>query len=209
MMRSPLAGPGWKYVSFGLLVSCAGFLGFINCWLSLLAIPGLFLTGFALNFFRDPERKVPGDPKFIYSPCDGTVLAVRKEGPGDLMTVRIFMSPLNVHVNRSPIAGKIEKIVYHAGGFAAAMKPEARQNERNVVTFTDGSFRVVVEQISGFVARRIACWVKEGDMRASGERYGMIYYGSQSAVHLPESCRILVGPGDKCVGGMTRIAERA
>lgn len=208
-MRIPLAGPGPRYIAFGLVCALPGLLGFYNCWLSLLALPGLFLAGFATNFFRDPERKVPGDPKFVYSPADGTVLAVRKEGPGDLVTIRVFMSPLNVHVNRSPIAGAVEKIVYHQGGFAAAMKPEARQNERNVVTFTDGPFRVVVEQISGFVARRIACWVTEGRRLASGERYGMIYYGSQCAVHLPESCKILVGPGDKTVGGMTPLAERA
>jgi len=208
-MRIPLAGLGLRYVLFGLLLASPGLLGCrFSPWLHLLALPGLFLAAFAAYFFRDPERIPPGDPRKIYSPGDGRVMTVRKEGPGDLVTVRIFLSPLNVHVQRAPIAGTVEKIHYQPGSFAMAMKPEARENERNVVTFADGAFRVVVEQISGFVARRIACWVKVGDTRASGERYGMIYYGSQCAVHLPETCRITVQPGDIVTGGMTPIAER-
>lgn len=208
-VKIPLAGPGPRYVLTGLLLAVPGLLGCrFSPWLYLLVLPGLFLAAFAAYFFRDPERTPPGDPGKVYSPGDGKVMTVRKEGAGELVTVRIFLSPFNVHVQRSPIAGTVEKIRYQPGGFAMAMKPEARENERNAVTFADGAFRVVVEQIAGFVARRIACWVKVGETRASGERYGMIYYGSQCAVHLPETCRIVVQPGDIVKGGMTPIAER-
>ena len=205
-MRIPLAGPGLAFVLGGLCVAALGVI-FLPWGLAASAL-GLFFAGFSAYFFRDPERVTPSDPSAIYSPGDGTVLVVRKEGPGDLITVRIFLSVMNVHVQRAPIAGTVEKIHYQPGGFAMAMKPEARENERNVVTFTNGEFHVVVEQIAGFVARRIECWVEVGRALAAGERYGMIRYGSQAAVHLPDSCEILVKAGDKVAGGLTPIARR-
>lgn len=202
----PLAGPGPYFVA-GSLLWCLPALYF-GLWARVLAGLGLASALFAAYFFRDPERDCPGDPRTIYSPGDGRVLSVRKEGPGDLLTLRIFLAVWNVHVQRAPLAAAVAKVHTQPGGFAMAMQPEARENERTVVTFTDGDFRVVVEQIAGFVARRIACWVKPGDVVAAGQRYGMIHYGSQCAVHLPESCKVLVHPGDRVTGGMTPIAER-
>lgn len=207
-VRIPLAGPGLRFVFLGLVLALLGLLGLYSCALGWLAAPGLLFAAFSAYFFRDPERETPQGTRRIFSPGDGTVLSVGKEGPGDLVTVRIFLAVTNVHVQRAPLAAKVEKIHYQPGGFAMAMKQGARQNERTAVTFTDGDFRVIVEQIAGFVARRIECWVGEGRMLAAGERYGMIRFGSQCAVHFPESCKILVGPGDRVIGGITAIGER-
>lgn len=205
-MRIPLAGPGPRFTAAGLVLCVPAF--FFGAWACALAGLGLAFALFSAYFFRDPERHADYDPKKVYSPADGTVLAVRKEGPGDLVTVRIFLAIWNVHVQRAPLSGSVEKVHYQPGGFAMAMKPEALANERNSLTITDGPFRAIVEQIAGFVARRIACWVTVGQRVAAGDRIGMIYYGSQVALHLPDSCKILVKPGDKVAGGLTVVAER-
>lgn len=205
-MRLPLAGPGVRFVAGGL--AAGAVLCFFGFWGRLASILPFLFALFSAYFFRDPERNISADASAILSPGDGTVLSVQKEGPADVVTIRIFLSVFNVHVQRAPIAGTVEKIHYQPGGFAMAMKPAARQNERNVVTLADGGFRVVVEQIAGFIARRIECWVETGRALKAGERYGMIRYGSQAAVHLPGDCAVLVKPGDKVSGGLTALARR-
>jgi len=173
-----------------------------------LGAAALAFSAFCAYFFRDPERRPPDAPDAVLAPADGVVLSIQKEGPGDLVTVRIFLSLWDVHVQRSPIAATVDRLHYQPGGFALAMRPQARNNERNSITLKDQEFRVIVEQIAGFIARRIACWVGIGQKLAAGQRLGMIYFGSQVAVHLPETCELAVRPGDKVYGGLTVIARR-
>jgi phosphatidylserine decarboxylase len=134
---------------------------------------------------------------------------VAKEGPGDVVTVRIFLSVFNVHVQRNPVSGTVEKVHYQPGKFAMAMADEARENERAVVTVAVAGRpeKLVVEQIAGFVARRIRTWLKPGDAVVAGARYGLIQFGSQAAVHLPASAEALVVPGDLVTGCLTPIAR--
>ncbi len=166
-------------------------------------------TAFCVYFFRDPERSLPTDLKKIYSPGDGRVMSVAREGPGDIVTARIFLSVFDVHIQRAPCAGVVEHVQHVRGSFAAAMKDEARANERCVTTLkVEGrEERLVVEQVAGLVARRIECWPVEGDALKAGERYGIIYFGSQAAVHFPASSKCTVAPGDKVTGGLTAIGE--
>lgn len=204
-----LAGPGWRFVFCGLAAAAAGRLLPLGPAGAALAALGLGFAALCAYFFRDPERPLPADARFLYAPGDGRVLSVSREGPGDIVTVRVFLSVFDVHVQRSPCAGRVDKIHYQPGGFAPAMRPEARRNERNVVRFVleGGRPAVVVEQIAGILARRIECWAREGDSRKAGERYGMIRFGSQLAVHLPPEARPLVGPGDRVVAAVTPIAQ--
>lgn len=174
-----------------------------------LAAPGLLFSAFCGWFFRDPERTPPADPALIVSPGDGRVLSVAKEGPGDVVTVRVFLSVFDVHVQRLPCSGVVEKVHYQPGAFHMAMDKEARENERSVVTIKpDGRAEVlVVEQIAGYVARRIRTWLKPGDRAERGARYGLIQFGSQAAVHLPASAEALVEPGQRVSAGLTPIAR--
>ncbi|HBL18866.1 MAG: hypothetical protein A2X36_12150 [Elusimicrobia bacterium GWA2_69_24] len=205
-----IAVVGWPYIIGGLVFGAIG-LAFVRRGMGAgwaLAAPGLLFAAFCGYFFRDPERPLPADPARIYSPGDGRVLSVGREaGEGD--TIRIFLSIFDVHVQRLPVAGRIEKVEYVPGTFAMAMDKEAKENERNIVTISAegrGSL-VVVEQIAGLIARRIRCWVTAGASGRAGERYGLIQFGSQAAVHLPAGTRSLVKPGDRVVGGITPVAE--
>ena len=174
---------------------------------ALLALLGFGFSGFTLYFFRDPERPLPDDASNLYSPGDGVVMSVAREGPGDAVTLRIFLSVFNVHVQRAPCAGKVEKVQVVEGSFAAAMKDAARYNARVVMTIDPGQNRgrVVVEQIAGLIARRIECWPKPGDAVAAGQRYGIIYFGSQAAVHFPAGSKCTAKPGDRMTAGVTEI----
>ena len=165
---------------------------------------GLAFAAFSAYFFRDPERDRVFAPGEIACPADGTVMSVANEGTPGITVVRIFLSVLNVHVQRAPMEGKIEKTKYTKGTFAIAYKPEAATNERNLIRIGGEYGRFVeVEQITGSIARRIACYVKEGQAVRISERIGMIYFGSQVAVYLPDTARVLVKPGDKVAGAET------
>ncbi|MBI4386312.1 MAG: phosphatidylserine decarboxylase [Elusimicrobia bacterium] len=145
----------------------------------------------------------------IYSPGDGRVLSVGREGPGDITTIRVFLSIFDVHVQRMPCSGRVDRVWRQPGAFRAAMKEEARLNERNIVRIVPEGARgpVIVEQIAGYVARRIECWVREGDEAGAGQRYGIIYFGSQVALHLSGRVAPLVRSGDRVVGGVTEVAK--
>jgi phosphatidylserine decarboxylase len=174
---------------------------------ALLSLLSFGFAGFTLYFFRDPERALPADGR-IYSPGDGVVLSVAREGPGDVMTCRVFLSVFDVHIQRAPCAGRVTKVAEVPGSFAAAMKDAARGNYRVVMTIEpEGRGPLVVEQISGLIARRIECWRKPGDVVAAGEKYGIIYFGSQAAVHFPNGSKCTVKPGDRVAGGLTPIGE--
>ncbi len=206
-----IARQAWRFL---IPAAAAGSLGL---WLTgrpgaslfgaLLAFVAFGFALFTAYFFRDPERTPPTDASKIYSPGDGVVLSVAREGPGDTVTLRIFLSVFNVHIQRAPCAGKVAKVQVVEGSFAAAMKDAARFNARVVMSIDPGAGRalLVVEQIAGLVARRIECWPRPGDRLASGQRYGIIYFGSQAAVHFPAGSQCTAKPGDVVTGAVTEI----
>ena len=167
-------------------------------------------------FFRDPERVTPTREGIMVSPADGRVSRVTnalppKEldlGERPLMRVSIFMSVFDCHVNRSPMTGKVEPIVYHPGAFVSADLDKASEgNERNSLVIAAGKARVGVVQIAGLVARRIVCFVRPGEGVGAGERIGMIRFGSRVDVYLPEGVKALVAEGQTAVAGETVIAD--
>jgi phosphatidylserine decarboxylase len=205
-----MAQQGWKFVTLGLGLAAGGLIfarGTAVTWA--LCLLGLVFTGFCAYFFRDPNRPLPTDSRKIYSPGDGRVLSVAQEGPGDILTLRIFLSIFDVHIQRLPCSGVVSMVRYQPGTFKMAMRADAKINERNIVRIAVEGRKdsVVVDQIAGFIARRIVCRVRDGDRAVAGERYGLIHFGSQVAVHLPPSAKPLVQPGDYVLGGVTEIAQ--
>ncbi len=164
----------------------------------------LLLAFLVLNFFRDPERKIPMDPRAIVSPADGRVVEITEENfeGQPLSRVSIFMSPLDVHVNRSPIAGTIQGVSYHKGSFRVASQALASiENEQNVFTVRGEQEEVVVKQIAGLLARRIIFWRRPGDRLERGERVGMIKFGSRVDVLLNPRVELQVKVGDHVRAG--------
>jgi len=196
----------------GLVITVATYI-FFNWPLAI--IPGLFLL-FSLYFFRNPEREADVDPHEVLSPADGVVLNIEEVEEnrfikGSAVKVSIFLNIFNVHVNRSPINGMVEYIHYQPGQFLPAFKGHASEiNERNYVGIksTDNNeWKVLVVQITGFIARRIVCWVKEGQNLLQGQRFGMIKFGSCTEIYLPAGSEILVVKGQKVRGGETVIGR--
>jgi len=172
--------------------------------LSWIAILVLLLAAFVAFFFRNPQREVPSDPRVIVSPADGRVVKV--ERVGNVTKLSIFLSIFNVHVNRSPIAGRIEAIDYRRGKFKAAFYHAASvENERNVIMVAQGNIKLVFTQIAGLVARRIVCWKKVGDTVTKGELIGLIRFGSRVDVLFPAGTDVTVKRGDRVLGGSTPI----
>ncbi|MGH9453966.1 MAG: phosphatidylserine decarboxylase family protein [Terriglobia bacterium] len=164
----------------------------------------LLIAIFVLNFFRDPERRIPSDPRAIVSPADGKVVQIVEEQfeGKPVRRLSIFMSPLNVHVNRAPIPGIIKQVVYRPGSFQIASKPSASvENEQNVFTVEGDLGRVVVKQIAGAVARRIVFWKRPGDRLSRGERVGMIKFGSRVDIMVETGAEWTVKVGDRVHAG--------
>jgi phosphatidylserine decarboxylase len=210
LKRLPIASDAWRFV-IPLVVIGILFIQ-IPVFLSPLAgVVCLLLAVFCLFFFRDPDRPTAIDERRIYSPADGTVLEVStvKEGPhAGWNFIRIFLSVLNNHVQRSPVHGTIEKIAYKKGLFLDARHVKAHvDNEQNEVTFKTPKGDVIVTQIAGLIARRIVCWSKTGDTLEQGQRFGLIRFGSQVDVLVPPSTIAKVKPGDVVVGGDTVLLE--
>lgn len=166
-----------------------------------------------INFFRDPERTPPAGEDFVLSPADGKVIAVRqieeKEflGSGATM-ISIFMSPLNVHVNRNPISGRVKHLRYVKGEYFAAFEDKASEkNEQMVIGIEGARGRVLFKQIAGFVARRIVCTLNLDDTVTAGNRFGMIKFGSRVDVFVPSSCVVRAKVGDATIAGETILAE--
>ncbi|MFG2102087.1 phosphatidylserine decarboxylase [Micromonospora echinaurantiaca] len=164
-------------------------------------------------FFRDPERDVPEDPSAVVASADGQVLSVQRLhderfGDGEWLRIAVFLSVLDVHVNRSPVAGKVVDYFVADGGFVNAMKPDAEHNVAAYTVLDTTRGTVVVAQRTGLIARRIVQRAPVGTLLARGERFGLIRFGSRTDVYLPaEAAEPLVGPGDKVVGGSTVIAR--
>lgn len=206
-MKIPIAKEGYPFIlPLGLLTAILWALAF--GWAALLC-GGLFL--FVIYFFRDPERQIPDDPKVVVSPADGVITVIApEEDPltGKTFTrISIFLSVLSVHVNRIPIAGRIEKIVHKKGKFLDARNPEASaKNERNTLLIrNENGVEILVSQITGLIARRIVCRAMEGDQYQLGERFGLIRFGSRVDLLVPENTRLKVALGDAVSGGDTVI----
>jgi len=170
----------------------------------------LFLGAFILYFFRDPNREIPSDPSAVVSPADGRVLVVADEildGRAG-RRISIFLAIWNVHVNRSPLAGRISRIDYRPGRFHMAMKSEASvENEQNVIYLQTARGEIVCKQIAGMIARRVVLWKKSGEEVGRGERIGIVRFGSRMDVWLPRDAEIVVKPGDHVAGGSSILAR--
>ena len=178
---------------------------------------GVAFTLFCLYFFRDPERVAPPRSGLVVAPADGRVVMVGLAVPpaelglddAPRWRVCIFLSVLDVHVNRSPVEGRVTRIAYHHGTFLNASLDKASElNERNAmaIRLTDGR-DVAVVQIAGLIARRILCYAREGDVLEAGARYGIIRFGSRTDVYLPPGVKPLVVEGQTMIGGETVVAE--
>jgi len=177
---------------------------------------GTALTVWCALFFRDPVRVTPVREGIVVAPADGRVSMISHAVPpaelglGDkaLPRVSIFMSVFNCHVNRAPVAGKIERIAYRPGAFINAELDKASEdNERNSLVISSTNGRIGVIQIAGLVARRIVCFVREGQSIGAGERFGLIRFGSRLDVYLPEGTRALVSEGQTAIAGETILAD--
>jgi phosphatidylserine decarboxylase len=169
----------------------------------------LIVTAFMAYFFRDPHRVPPDDPKLVVAPADGRVTRIKPatDEPDSGTVVSIFLSPLDVHINRSPIAGKITNTVYTRGKFLMATNEMASLvNEQNALTI-QGEITVVCKQIAGILARRVVCWKQAGDTLALGERFGMIKFSSRTDLVLPANVKITVTEGARVRGGTTVIGR--
>jgi phosphatidylserine decarboxylase len=171
------------------------------------ALPLVLAAAFCLYFFRDPDREIPpGD--VVVSPADGKVVAVAAENP-KLTRISVFLNIFDVHVNRSPIAGRIAKVAYQRGRFLVASREAASiQNEQNLVVVEGNGSEVAFKQIAGLIARRIVCWKRPGDEVAAGERVGLIKFGSRVDVLLGPEWRIEVQTGMRVRAGSSVLARR-
>ena len=170
------------------------------------------LGAFFAYFFRDPERAIPQDEGLVVSPADGKVVIAgptdgRWSPPGDWQQITIFLSPMDVHMNRTPVAGRITRVEYRPGKFLPAYKEEASGNELNEIWIDHDGEDVVVRQIVGILARRIVCRVNEGQTLERGERIGLMKFGSRMDVFLPKRARLLVEVGQHVVAGETVLAR--
>jgi len=164
----------------------------------------LLLSAFVAFFFRNPRREIPGDPNVIVSPADGKVVKV--ERAGNVTKLSIFLSIFDVHVNRSPMRGRIEAMDYKRGRFKAAFNHAASvENERNIILVSQCSVKLVFVQIAGLIARRIVCWKKVGDFVEKGELVGLIRFGSRVDVLFPAGTEVTVQTGERVRGGSTPI----
>lgn len=178
--------------------------GAFQLWI--IAAAFALIAGFMAYFFRDPYRNVPEDPGLILSAADGRVTRIEETEKGKFVSV--FLSPLDVHINRSPIGGTIAEINYKFGKKLPATSNNASyENERNSLTIKNDAIEVVCTQIAGILARRIVCWNKEGDELVRGQRFGLIKFSSRTDLLMPNSVEVLVKVGDRVKGGETVIAR--
>jgi phosphatidylserine decarboxylase len=194
---------------FGLPLLLIGSAAFFLHW-RIAAYAFLFLALFVFSFFRDPDRVIPSEPGAIVSPGDGRVVVVQDEDyagkPGK--RVSIFLAVWNVHVNRSPEAGRIMKLEYRPGKFVAAMRANASaENEQNVFTLSTKAGELVFKQIAGLIARRVVSWKKVGDVVARGERIGLVRFGSRVDLWVPQQAEVLVKVGQNVKGGSSILAS--
>ena len=202
---------GWKFAFIFFIASCL-----IYFILPLIAVLGLFLTIFTLCFFRNPKRKNPKIPNSIISSADGKVCLIDRACPpeetgldsNEMLRICVFMNVFNVHINRSPIEGKIDKVIYKKGSFFnASLDKASEKNERSsmIISNTNGT-QLVVVQIAGLIARRILSFVSDNQYLDQGERYGLIRFGSRVDIYMPLNSSINCKVGDKVIAGESVLA---
>ena len=197
-----IAKEGTFYILVPLLLGVAA--GVLGYWYvaAILFVVALFMA----FFFRDPKRVPPSDPDVVVSPADGKVTRIESLPQGSVIS--IFLSPLDVHINRSPIPGKIVDVLYSPGKFLIATSEQASLvNEQNALTIQGDRITVVCKQIAGILARRIVCWKRKGDNLSLGERFGMIKFSSRTDILLPGNVTVTVKKGERVRGGTTVIGR--
>ncbi len=199
---------GWPFVLGALVLTAL-------IWLltgPIIGVPLLVLSGFLLFFFRDPERVHNAPPSAVLSPADGRVMVAgaptgEATPPGRWQQISIFLSPMDVHVNRVPVSGRVTRVEYHPGRFLAAYKKESGDlNERSEITVDHNGQPIVFRQIVGVLARRVVCRIREGAEVKAGERFGVMKFGSRMDVFVPLNAKLHVEVGETVVGGVTVIA---
>lgn len=210
-MFPPIHPEGYRFIAI-----FAGTTVIISLFWAPFWAPGVLLTLWCTAFFRNPEREVPQGKGLIIAPADGKVCLVEKApypeelgGGRATWRVSVFMNVFNVHVNRIPVAGTIRKLVYVPGKFFnAELDKASKDNERQIIEIAlPGNKKLAFVQIAGLIARRIVCYLKEGDKVRAGERFGLIRFGSRVDVYLPEGVEPLVQLGQSTVAGETVIAK--
>jgi phosphatidylserine decarboxylase len=194
-MKLPIAKEGWPFIA-------------VPGAIRRLALPFAAAAVASVGFYRDPERAIPSVVGGLLSPADGRVMSVEDAVDpfvGPAVRVAIFLSPLDVHINRSPLDGVVTATVYTPGGFVAAYDPSAEANERCAIRLQGEHARVTVVQIAGVVARRIVCRVGSGDKLSAGDRLGMIRFGSRTDCYMPRGTEVTVRVGERVTGGTTVI----
>jgi len=203
-----IAREGWPFLAISLAVSVAA-----TAWCALWSIPLWIISLFVLQFFRDPARNAPTQENAVISAADGRVIVVEKAFDEylqrDALKISVFMNVFNVHSNRSPIDGKVEKRWYNPGKFFnAALAKASAENERNALWLkTNDGQDVTCVQIAGLIARRILCYVEPGAALHRGQRYGFIRFGSRVDIYLPLTAKPKVTLGEKVSAGVTILAE--
>ncbi|GHT59877.1 phosphatidylserine decarboxylase proenzyme [Endomicrobiia bacterium] len=188
-------------LALGLGLIIAGF-GRVS---SILGTLFILISLFCLYFFRDPKVEITKGDGLILSPCNGTVLEVSEKKTEKV--IRVFLSVLDVHLQRSPIFGRVISVEHKPGKFLKAMEPQAHiVNEQNVITIENENGKYLVKQIAGILARRCVLWVKQGDVLNTGDKIGVIKFSSQVDLHMPKNVDIKVKQGDKVVSGVTIFA---
>src|SRR5687767_13846716 len=199
---------GWTFIGGAVLVAVVAGLWLGRAW----AVPFLILAAFFLFFFRDPDRTTPGTANLVVSPADARIMAVgafsgNGAPAGTWQWISMFLSPMDVHVNRMPVTGTVTLVQYHPGKFLPAYKKEAGElNEWTEVWFDTPGGPIVQRQIVGILARRIVCRLTEGEKVAAGQRYGVMKFGSRIDMFLDRSATIHVKVGDKGIGGGRHLA---
>lgn len=204
-----IAREGWVLIAIPALIAAIISLTPYYKWSVILWI----LTLFCVFFFRNPNRVPASESDLVVAPADGKVMDVRrvkedKYLQDEAIRIRIFLNLFNVHINRAPVAGRVEWTEKRGGLYIAANKPEASEkNACNYLGLVSEYGKILVVQITGLIARRVVCWVKPGEDLTLGERFGLIRFGSCTELYLPLSAEPLVKPGDKVKGGETVVAR--
>jgi len=204
----PISRDAWFYLAILAFLVVLAY--WVWPWLVILPVI-LFL--FITYFFRNPTREIDPDELILVSPADGVVMDVERVMEdqflqGESIRVRIFLSIFSVHINRSPMAGEVVFRFYRPGLMIPAFKSHACDlNEKNYVGIQNAHLRILVTQVTGFLARRIVCWVNKADRVSKGERFGLIKFGSCSEIFVPTNVEIMVSPGDKVRGGISVIGR--
>ncbi|MDR3306957.1 MAG: phosphatidylserine decarboxylase [Endomicrobium sp.] len=197
---------GYPFILISLILGILLIVSGFGKFSSVAGVLCIAASLFCLYFFRDPKIKITQGENLILSPCNGTVLEVSENETEKV--VRVFLSVLDVHLQRSPIAGKVVSVEHKPGKFLKAMDPEAHiVNEQNIISIENENGKYLVKQIAGVLARRCMSWVKPGDVLKTGDKIGVIKFSSQVDLHMPKNVEVKVKQGYKVVSGVTVFAN--